>query len=174
MSRNMGKYSATNYQASKLSVYPILPTLQSSIGSQISRKTGLSISKFLRGKRKKIPGFFFFADGEASWIKECFDRKKSPTILKVSMKLSAILSTDYDQFGSLVGQRKKRKFVNSIMNFSNIRLSLWRRCCLTKGEDAEAFTPERWLRNKDASLKLSLLFHLDSEHVCASVDVLPS
>ena len=29
ISRNMGKYSATNYQASKLSVYPILPTLQS-------------------------------------------------------------------------------------------------------------------------------------------------
>ncbi|RMX41956.1 hypothetical protein pdam_00025313 [Pocillopora damicornis] len=50
------------------------------------------------------------------------------------MKLSAILSTDYDQFESLVGQRKKRKFVNSIVNFSNIRLSLWRRCCLTKEE----------------------------------------
>ena len=29
MSRNMAKYSATNYQASKLLVYPILPTLQS-------------------------------------------------------------------------------------------------------------------------------------------------
>ena len=40
------------------------------------------------------------------------------------MKLSAISSTDYDQFESLVGQRKKRKFVNSIMNFSNIRLSV--------------------------------------------------
>ena len=93
---------------------------------------------FYREKRKKIPGFFFFlpmvkngTSYEASWEKECFDRKKSPTILKVSMKLSAILSTD--QFESLVGQRKKRKFVNSIINFSNIRLSLWRRCCLTKG-----------------------------------------
>ena len=141
MSRNMGKYSATNYQASKLSVYPILPTLQSSIGSQISRKTGLSVSKFLLRKKVENSWILFFflpmvkngTSYEASWEKECFDRKKSPTILKVSMKLSAILSTDYDQFGSLVGQRKKRKFVNSIMNFSNIRLSLWRRCCLTKG-----------------------------------------
>ena len=141
MSRNMGKYSATNYQASKLSVYPILPTLQSSIGSQISRKTGLSVSKFLRRKKVENSWILFFflpmvkngTSYEASWEKECFDRKKSPTILKVSMKLSAILSTDYDQFESLVGQRKKRKFVNSIINFSNIRLSLWRRCCLTKG-----------------------------------------
>ena len=80
-------------------------------------------------KGRKFLVFFFLpirvkngTSYEASWEKECFDRKKSPTILKVSMKLSAILSTD--QFESLVGQRKKRKFVNSIMNFSNIRLSV--------------------------------------------------
>ena len=81
---------------------------------------------FYEEKRKKIPGVFFLpmvkngTSYEASWEKECFDRKKSPTILKVSMKLSAIIFTDYDQFESLLGQRKKRKFVNSIMNFSNI------------------------------------------------------
>ena len=95
-------------------------------------RLGFPSLNFYGEKGRKFLGFFF-ADGEASWEKECFDRKKSPTILKVSMKLSAILSTDYDQFGSLVGQSKKRKFVNSIINFSNIRLSLWRRCCLTKG-----------------------------------------
>ena len=60
MTRNMGKYSATNYQASKLSVYPILLTLQSSIGSQISRKTGLSVSKFLQGKKEENSWVFFF------------------------------------------------------------------------------------------------------------------
>ena len=61
--------------------------------------------------------------------------KKSPTILRISIKLSAILVTDYDQFESLVGQREKTKFLKSIMNFPNGRLGLWRRCCLTKGLD---------------------------------------
>ena len=65
--------------------------------------------------------------------KECFDRKKSPTLIRVSIKLSAILFTDFDQFESLKGQGKKTEFVNSIMNFSNGRLSVRRRCCLTKG-----------------------------------------
>ena len=140
MSRNMGKYSATNYQASKLSVYPILPTFQSyfdwipNIHKDWSFR--LQISTGRKGRKFLVFFLTMVKNGtsyEASWVKECFDRKKSPTILKVSMKLSAILSTDYHQFESLVGQRKKRKFVNSIMNFSNIRLSLWRRCCLTKG-----------------------------------------
>ena len=67
------------------------------------------------------------------WAKECFDWKKSPTILRISIKSSAILVTDYDQFESLVGQREKTKFLNSMMNFANGRLGLWRRCCLTKG-----------------------------------------
>ena len=60
-------------------------------------------------------------------------KNASPTLLRVSIELSAILFTDYDQFESLVGQRKKTKFVNSIMDFPSGRLSLWRRCCLTKG-----------------------------------------
>ena len=65
--------------------------------------------------------------------KNALTERSRQLYLRFLMKLSAILSTDYDQFESLVGQRKKRKFVNSIMNFSKIRLSLWRRCCLTKG-----------------------------------------
>ena len=58
--------------------------------------------------------------------------KKSPTILRISIKLSAILVTDYDQFESPVGQREKTKFLKSIMNFPNGRSGLWRRCCLTR------------------------------------------
>ena len=94
---------------------------------------------FYREKRKKIPGGFFLPMAKngtsygASWAEECFDRKKSPTLLRVSIKLSAILFTDYDQFESLVGQRKETKFVNSITDFPSARLSLWRRCCLKKG-----------------------------------------
>ena len=45
------------------------------------------------------------------------EQKNASTILRFSIKLSAILLTDYNQFESLVVQRKKTKFVNSIINF---------------------------------------------------------
>ena len=43
------------------------------------------------------------------------------------------------------------------------------RCCLNQRDDCKTKVP--LLSNQQ---KLSLLFHLDSEHVCTSVDVLPS
>ena len=140
MSRNMGKYSATNYQASKLSVYPILLTLQSSIGSQISRKTGLSVSKFLQGKKEENSWVFFFFCRWWRMVQATKRPEKKNALTERSRQLYLRFRWNYRRFYPLITissrayrsgiEKEVCKLDNELFKY---RLSLWRRCCLTKG-----------------------------------------